>query len=141
MKELWTDPPFQSISYSTTDYLQQVQLRRARKEGKSSMPRYALDENNRIIDARDADLFRRYRCLECQNPLQKRSGPHRQAHFYHLQTVRQCRLHSQSADHLILQTEIQQIIPSIDIERPFKKILRIADLCWEEKKIVFEICT
>jgi competence protein CoiA len=103
------------------------------------MSRYALDDNDRIVAAHDADLFCRYRCLECQSPLQKRSGQHRQAHFYHLQTMRQCRLHSQSVDHLIMQTEIQKMIPAITIERPFNKILRIADLCWEEKKIIFEI--
>jgi competence protein CoiA len=103
------------------------------------MPLYALDDDNRIIAAPDAGLFCRYRCLECLSPLQKRTGLHRRAHFYHLQTVRQCRLHSNSSDHLIMQSEIQKIIPSVEIEKPFKKILRIADLCWEEKKIIFEI--
>lgn len=103
------------------------------------MPLFALDDEDRIIAAPDADPFRRYRCLECQSPLQKRSGRYRQAHFYHLQTVKQCRLHSNSVDHLILQNEIQKIIPEIEAEKPFKKILRIADLCWEEKKLVLEI--
>ena len=103
------------------------------------MPLYALDDEENIVAAHDADPFCRYRCLECRSPLQKRCGMHRQPHFYHLQTVRQCRLHSKSVDHLIIQTEIKKIIPSSEIEKPFKKILRIADLCWEEKKLIFEI--
>ena len=103
------------------------------------MPLYAFDDDNHIVAAHDACPSRRYRCLECLSPVQKRTGVHRQAHFYHLQTIRQCRLHSNNTDHLIVQTEIQKIIPSIEIEKPFKKILRIADLCWEEKKIIFEI--
>jgi competence protein CoiA len=103
------------------------------------MPLYALDEENRIIPAHEADAFRRYRCLECQTALQKRVGPHRQAHFYHLQTIRQCRLHSRSVDHLVFQSHLCELNSALEIERPFEKILRIADLCWEDQKLVFEI--
>lgn len=103
------------------------------------MPLYALDENNRIISAQNADSFHRYRCVECKSLVQKRTGTQRQAHFYHLQTVRSCRLHSQSIDHSILQSHLIEKNPILEIEKPFEKILRIADLCWEEKKIIFEI--
>jgi competence protein CoiA len=103
------------------------------------MPLYAIDEENRIISAHEADAFRPYRCLECQTALQKRAGPHRQAHFYHLQTIRQCRLHSRSVDHLVFQTHLRELNSALEIERPFEKILRIADLCWEDQKLVFEI--
>ena len=103
------------------------------------MPLYALDDHRQIIAARDADEWRRYRCLECNGAMQKRAGANRQAHFYHLNTVRQCRLHSRGIDHMILQTTLQEQNPALIIERPFEKILRIADLCWENKKIVFEI--
>ena len=103
------------------------------------MPLYALDDEDHIVAAPDALSWRHYRCLECKNPMQKRIGMERRPHFYHLKTVRSCRLCSRSIDHLILQTDLQDQNPALQIERPFEKILRIADLCWEEKKLVFEI--
>ena len=103
------------------------------------MPLYALDDDSRIVAAPDATSWRRYRCLECNGRLQKRAGAQRQAHFYHLQTIQHCRLHSRSIDHMILQTHLHHLNPALVIERPFEKILRIADLCWDEKKLVFEI--
>ena len=103
------------------------------------MPLYALDDENRIIPAQNALNGRRYRCLECKGAMQRRVGLERRAHFYHLHSIRSCRLYSKSIDHLILQTHLQEKNPALIIERPFEKILRIADLCWEEKKIIFEI--
>jgi competence protein CoiA len=38
-----------------------------------------------------------------------------------------------------LQTDLKKKIPQLEIERPFRSILRIADLCWEERKLVLEI--
>jgi competence protein CoiA len=103
------------------------------------MPLYALNDENRLIAADDADPWRLYRCVECLTPVRKRAGPQRRSHFYHLQRVRSCRLHSDRQDHLILQTDLQKQNPALEIERPFEKILRIADLCWEEQKLIFEI--
>lgn len=103
------------------------------------MPLYALDEEGRIVSAHGADPFRHYRCLECKAALHQRAGRERRSHFYHTQAVPQCRLYSQSIDHLVLQAALQGQNPALQAERPFEKILRIADLCWEEKKIVFEI--
>lgn len=106
------------------------------------MPLYALDDDDKIISAADANEFRRYRCVECRSAMQKRAGKTRKPHFYHLQTISVCRLHSRSIDHQILQLMLSEKNPALTIERPFEKILRIADLCWEEQKIIFEIqCT
>lgn len=103
------------------------------------MALYALDQNGRVIHADDADPFVRYCCIECHGAVQKRTLRRRRPHFYHLQTVRSCRLHSRSIDHLILQEYLKERNPDLIAEKPFPKILRIADLCWEENKLVFEI--
>lgn len=103
------------------------------------MALYALDEENQIVFAQEAAPYRRYRCLECSGRVQKRSGIYKRAHFCHLRSAPQCRLHSKSIDHLILQTDLKKKIPQLEMERPFPSILRIADLCWEEKKLVLEI--
>jgi competence protein CoiA len=103
------------------------------------MPLYAIDDDQNVISAAHADEFKRYHCLECRGPMQKRAGKERKAHFYHLHTTPTCRLHSRSIDHLVLQSFLKENNPCLEIEKPFKKILRVADLCWEEKKIVFEI--
>lgn len=103
------------------------------------MALYALDEESNLIFATNANSSRKYRCLECRGLVQKRSGLHKRAHFCHLGRSPQCRLHSKSIDHLVLQTRLKESIPELEIERPFPAILRIADLAWERQKIVFEI--
>lgn len=101
---------------------------------------YAWDGQHQVL-ARDAERGRNYRCPECLNFLRARSGPHRQPHFYHLQTHPLCRQHKKSLTHLQLQLHLQQILPPGEsaLERPFPKIGRIGDVVWETRKIVFEI--
>ena len=103
------------------------------------MALYALDTESNLVFAADAEPFRTYRCPECQSPVQKRTGLNKRPHFCHLRNAPQCRLHSKSIDHLVLQTRLKEQIPELEMERPFPAILRIADLCWERKRIVFEI--
>ncbi len=103
------------------------------------MPLYALDEENGIVFAPDASTRKNYRCLECRGSLQKRSGRHRRPHFCHRRSAPQCRLYSKSIDHLVIQTNLMKRIPQLKMERPFPSVLRIADLCWEERKLVLEI--
>ncbi len=103
------------------------------------MALYALDEESNLISALDASPFQKLRCLECGAALKKRVGVHRRPHFSHLRSARQCRLYSKSIDHLVLQTRLKEAIGELEMERPFPSILRIADLCWERQKIVFEI--
>ena len=104
------------------------------------MPLYASDGENYIYAA-DAEPRGSYRCLECKAPLKVRRGKNRIAHFYHLQTSPSCRLYSKSEDHLLIQLQIQKLLPSgeAQIEVPFLIIHRIADLLWESQKIIFEI--
>lgn len=103
------------------------------------MALYALDDKNLLIFAPDATSFGRYSCLECRGPVRKRSGRNRRPHFCHLRNSPQCRLHSKSIDHLVLQADLKKKNPELEVERPFPSILRIADLCWEERKLVMEI--
>ena len=103
------------------------------------MPLYALDSENRIVSAAEASSMQSYRCVECQKTLKKRFGKHRRPHFYHLETTPHCRLYSRSLDHLAVQAILLQMLPFLKAERRFPNLLRIADLCWEEKKLIFEI--
>ncbi|HLB52370.1 MAG TPA: competence protein CoiA family protein [Chlamydiales bacterium] len=104
------------------------------------MPLFATD-GNEVIYAADADPKTTYLCLGCSAPVRIRRGLHRLPHFYHLQSAKRCHLYSKSEDHYILQLQICELfIPyKLEVEHPFFDIQRIADLIWEEKKIIFEI--
>lgn len=82
-----------------------------------------------------------YLCPECHLPVALRCGPLRQAHFYHVRRAATCAQHKKTEEHLGLQLALASSIPvkEVNIERPFLKIHRIADVAWETKKIVFEI--
>lgn len=101
----------------------------------------ALEENQNPITASHAIKRKRYGCPECAAIVQLRSGPHRQAHFYHLRKTALCTQHRKTEEHLRLQLSLAAGIPlnQASIERPFPEIKRIADVAWEEKKIAFEI--
>jgi competence protein CoiA len=103
------------------------------------MPIYAIDTFGKIFSAHDTPPPGLYRCLECQAPLKRRSSGTRSAYFYHLSASSSCRLSTNSSAHADLQKDLQAKIPELIMERPFPSILRIADLCWEEKKLIFEI--
>ncbi len=107
---------------------------------KSLMAFYAVDEDD-LIDAIDAEPNKIYWCLDCFMPVKARKGKRIFAHFYHLQSAPACKLYSKSEDHLVAQLELKRSFPKgvIDIEKPFIKIGRVADACWEKEKIIFEI--
>lgn len=103
----------------------------------------ALDEQCHPITASRAIKHILYKCPECTCPVRLRSGPHRQAHFYHLRRKNTaCTQHAKTEEHLRLQLVLANRISSQDeakIERPFPEIRRIADVTWEKRKIAFEI--
>lgn len=82
-----------------------------------------------------------YWCLDCFGPVKKRKRGRNFAHFYHLKASPACRLYSKALDHLVAQKELARLFPpgELQIERPFLKIARVADVCWEKEKIIFEI--
>ena len=104
------------------------------------MALYAVDDDD-LIHASDAEPGKIYWCSDCFGPVKKRGGRRRFDHFYHLKTAPSCRLYSKTEDHLLAQLHLQKIFPegTIQLERPFLKINRVADACWENEKIVFEI--
>lgn len=104
------------------------------------MALYAID-NDDLIHANVAESDKIYWCLDCFGPVKRRKGKWRFPHFYHTHPARGCRLYSKSEDHLVAQIELQRrfLKGAVQIERPFIQIGRVADACWEQEKIVFEI--
>jgi competence protein CoiA len=104
------------------------------------MALYAVDDDD-LIYAGHAEAGKTYWCLDCFGPVKRRKGKTWIPHFYHLKPSPSCRLYSKTEDHLLAQLHLQKEFPegTLQIERPFTKISRIADVCWEKEKIVFEI--
>ncbi len=105
------------------------------------MQLYAYDPNSQLVAAHQAQQQIDYFCLECQCPVRKRSGPHRQAHFYHFRPSSECRQSGKGMAHLEAQLLLHRMLPPNEatLEQRFPEISRIADLAWQKKKIVFEI--
>ena len=84
---------------------------------------------------------KRYLCPECSSFVQLRSGPHRQAHFYHMRALSACA--QQQKDRRAFRTSAPSRIAHSrcrgPMERAFPQIARIADIAWETRKLVFEI--
>ncbi len=105
------------------------------------MQLYARDKQQRITSADNAAKKEDYICFECNTAVRVRGGLHRRKHFYHTTPVRICKLQGKSLTHLQVQCTIQQLLPEGEcfLERRFNEIDRIADVCWESKKIIFEV--
>lgn len=101
---------------------------------------YALDNGHPTLAA-FAEKQKRYQCPECGNSVRVRGGPHRQIHFYHVQTTHLCRQHKKTLTHLEIQWLLQSFISQKEVvlEHRFPEIGRIADLYWAKEEIVFEI--
>jgi len=104
------------------------------------MQLFALDEQEKI-PAYAAEKGKNYTCFECGKVLRVRGGSYRRDHFYHLRENPSCRQSNKSQRHLQIQFALQKILPPNDtkLEVIFLKILRIADVLWLSKKIVFEV--
>jgi len=97
------------------------------------------NDDGKTVDAWEALAGKRYQCLECTAFLKVRKTKSRFPHFYHLKAAPSCRLYSKSKEHFRIQLEIQKQIPAAALEKQFPAIRRIADVAWEEKRVVFEI--
>jgi competence protein CoiA len=104
------------------------------------MALYAVEDDD-LIYAGHAESGKVYWCLDCFGPVKRRRGKLHFYHFYHTAASPKCRLYSKTEDHLLAQLQIQKQFPAgvLQMERPFIKINRVADLLWESEKIVFEI--
>lgn len=105
------------------------------------MQLHALDQFKHVISAFRAEKRTNYFCLECQQIVRLRKGPHRQPHFFHIEPVLSCRQHQKGAAHLQLQNYFFQKLPAGDcqLEYAFPSIGRIADVVWHSEKMIFEI--
>lgn len=105
------------------------------------MQLFALDQDGHPIAARNANKKREYICLECQAAVRCRSGPHRQAHFYHLRPTAACKLSGKGMAHLQAQSRLLQILPEGEcfLEHRFPNLNRIADVAWLPRRLIFEI--
>lgn len=96
---------------------------------------------NQIISANKAIKGSDYQCIECQGIVRKRGGIHRRDHFFHISPTKECQLNQKSLAHIQTQLHIQQLLPPGEtvLERRFPSIQRIADVCWEKEKLLFEV--
>jgi len=104
------------------------------------MQLFAFDSAG-AVSAAKAQKSKNYLCPECGAQVRIRGGPSRQLHFYHISAPKKCRQHQKSLEHLHLQLKLFELIGANHaiIECPFPEIQRIADVAWQEKKIVFEV--
>lgn len=105
------------------------------------MQLFALDQDSQAVLARNASKKRDYICLECQAAVRCRSGPHRQAHFYHLKPTVSCKLSGKGMAHLQAQCRIRHLLPEGEcfLEHRFPELGRIADVAWPARRLIFEI--
>lgn len=102
----------------------------------------ALDDQMHQVTYLQAKKGKKYFCPECHQILcYRRESQRSQGHFYHLKPKNKCHQHNKSLEHIQTQKYIYNALSrqTCFLERRFSKILRIADVVWEEQKLVFEI--
>lgn len=104
------------------------------------MPLYALNEGHwqHISEALKGG---RYRCPECDCPFIVKKGVKTAPHFAHKKTMRNCRLFSRGENHMLAKKFLESLFADKNpiLERPFPSIRRIADICIESEKLIFEV--
>lgn len=105
------------------------------------MQLYALDHQKSYVNATWAMPGQSYSCPECGDFLRVRGGSRMQRHFYHYRGKSFCRQRAKSGEHLWVQQRLMELLPEGEgrMERHFPEIGRIADVAWEERKVVFEV--
>lgn len=105
------------------------------------MQLYARQRDNTLISASVASKGDDYFCLECNSPVRSRGGRHRRSHFFHVAAHRFCRQSGKTMVHLQVQCAIRDAIgdDKVQLERRFERVRRIADVVWEEEKLIFEV--
>ncbi len=103
------------------------------------MQLFALDGKN-LIYVEEAQKNAIYRCIECKAAVKARKGPCRHKHFYHLKAQFNCRSAQKTENHIFIQLLLKNNLPGcVALERHFPIINRIADVVWEDRKIIFEV--
>mgnify|MGYP002783978674 CR=1 FL=1 len=104
------------------------------------MALYALYEETPIhADDATADHF--YLCLECRAKVYLYKTRHARPRFRHFHRRSCCRLKRNTKEPLLIQQTLLELLrlKKTALETPLPSIRRIADLLWEEKKLVFEV--
>lgn len=101
----------------------------------------AYNPQKNVILAEQAVKGTNYQCIECGGVVRRRGGMHRRDHFFHVHPSADCRSSGKSMVHLQVQMAIQQQIPRGEavLEKKFDEIQRIADVCWIQENLVFEV--
>lgn len=97
-----------------------------------------LDKKKPIL-ACNARKDRDYLCPECHQPIRIRHGNRRRKHFFHINPHVSCKQGKKDAHHICVQRQLLYQLVDVTLEKPFPKINRIADVVWEEKKLIFEV--
>jgi competence protein CoiA len=104
------------------------------------MQLFAWTEKQEIIEAANAERKKDYACMECGGLVRVRQGEFRRSHFYHYKEVPGCRQSSKSLEHLQTQIHLKEVLKgTVHLEKRFESIGRIADVVWEDEKIIFEV--
>ncbi len=103
------------------------------------MQLYASDQEGKKCFARFAQKGNDYFCLECAARVRVRSGTAIRPHFYHLSQESSCRQSGKTEEHIAIQQLLLDQIGGGILEMRFESVGRIADLFWEEKKLIFEV--
>jgi competence protein CoiA len=105
------------------------------------MQRWAFSDGGEQIFAEKALPQVDYVCPECFSAVRVRRGEERVPHFFHVRTLRSCRLHHRERVHLAVQDWLVRELgeQNCSIECFFPEIQRVADVAYHPKKIVFEV--
>lgn len=100
----------------------------------------ALNETGILTFVDNALRHQNYHCMECGGIVRVRGGFHRRDHFYHLGQDLPCRQSAKSIEHIQVQCYLQKnLVGEVLLEKRFESISRIADVVWEDEKIIFEV--
>lgn len=101
------------------------------------MQTVALDFMGRRVPAHLALGSVNYICEECGQLVRRRLGEHTRAHFFHL-GASSCRQSTKSMLHIQMQQKLSSELGAVE-EKIFPEISRIADVFWEERRLVVEV--
>lgn len=99
----------------------------------------ALDGSGKIIFIEDAQRQQDYFCMECQGKVRVKGGTYRRNHFFHA-VGSSCRQSQKSIEHIQVQCFLKENLQGqVNLEHRFPTINRIADVVWEDERIIFEV--
>lgn len=103
------------------------------------MQLFALNYKKNVVFVENANREEAYFCPECSNEVRVRAGKWRRKHFFH-PSGSACHQSAKSIEHIQVQYFLQEHLPgSVLLEKRFPELGRIADVVWEQERIIFEV--